>query len=102
MQFLITNVLRNNVFIARIRVAGLGQKHLGLYNIRQLKQLLPPQTALIVVFEFDPPDENIDATKNIAETTSYFTGAEPAIDEINTNNVNDLGARIFTVSGTCQ
>lgn len=102
MQFLITNVLRNNVFIARIRVAGLGQNHLGLYNIRQLKQLLPPQTALIVVFEFDPPDENIDATKNIAETTSYFTGAEPAIDEINTNNVNDLGARIFTVSGTCQ
>jgi hypothetical protein len=102
LRFLIDNVLRNNVFVARIKVSGLGQNHLGLYNIKHLRQLLPPQTALITVFEFNPADEQIDSRGRVAETIEKFKGIEPVTDTLDDENVVDLGARLFVVSGTCQ
>lgn len=102
LQFLISNVLRNNVFVARIKVSGLGQNHLGLYNIKHLRQLIPPQTALITVFEFNPADEKIDSQSRVAEAITKFKGAEPIEDALDSENVVDLGARLFVVSGTCQ
>lgn len=102
LQFLIANVLRNNVFVVRIKIAGLGQNQLGLYNIKHLRQLLPPQTALITVFEFNPAKEEIDSRLRVAESVTKFKGAELVSDTITDENVVDLGARLFAVSGTCH
>ena len=102
LRFLLENVLRNNVFVVRITVSALGQKHLGLYNIRHLRQLLPPQTAMIVVFELKTPPDKIVAAQQITEYTSGFTGLEPVADEVPNENVLDLGATLYLISGTCQ
>lgn len=102
LQFLISNVLRNNVFVVRIKVAGLGQNQLGLYNIKHLRQLLPPQTALITVFEFNPAKEEIDGRLRVAESVAKFKGMELVTDTVDDENVVDLGARLFVVSGTCH
>lgn len=101
LRFLVENVLRNNVFIVRITISALGQKQLGLYNIRSLRQLLPPQTAMIVVFELTAPQDQVPSS-SIAEAVGFFTGAEPAADEISNENVSDLGASLYLISGTCQ
>lgn len=113
LQFLIENVLRNNVFVVRIVVSALGQNQIGLYNIRQLHQLLPPQTAMIVVFELGAQKDVIagnTAVDSIGLTT--FMGMEPQIDNIVpcTNDIEDFsipcvkdyGATAKVVSGTCQ
>lgn len=102
MRFLLENVLRNNVFIVRITVSALGQNQLGLYNIRHLRQLLPPQTAMIVVFELKAPTDIVSAAQQVTEYTSAFVGMEPAEDEIPNENVHDLGATIYSISGTCH
>lgn len=102
LRFLIENVLRNNVFVVRIVVSSLGQKHLGLYNIRHLRQLLPPQTAMIVVFEIAAKPDKVSSAQNVAEYIETFTGAEPATDEIPNEYVLDLGATLSLISGTCQ
>jgi hypothetical protein len=102
LRFLIENVLRNNVFVVRIAVSALGQKHLGLYNIRHLRQLLPPQTAMIVVFEVAAKPDTISSTQRVTEGLTTFVGMEPAADEMPNANVTDLGATLALISGTCQ
>ena len=102
LRFLIENVLRNNVFVVRITVSALGQKQLGLYNIRHLRQLLPPQTAMIVIFELAADSETIPAAQRVNEYATMFVGAEPANDEVPNANVQDLGATLSLISGTCQ
>ena len=102
LRFLIENVLRNNVFVVRIAVSALGQKHLGLYNIRHLRQLLPPQTAMIVVFEVAAKPDTISSDQRVTEGLTTFVGMEPAADEMPNENVHDLGATLYLISGTCQ
>lgn len=102
LQFLIENILRNNVFVVRITVSALGQNHLALYNIRQLRQLLPPQTAMIVVFEVKVTDDDASGADNVIEYVENFTGMEPVSDSLSEQNVVDLGATLSVVSGTCH
>lgn len=100
-QFLVENVLRNNVFVVRIIVSALGQNALGLYNIRHLRALIPPQTAMIVVFELAADVDKI-YPDNIAENIEFFTGMAPAADDVPHTLVNDFGATAHVISGTCQ
>lgn len=102
LQFLIENTLRNNVFVVRITVSALGQKQLGLYNVRRLRQLLPPQTAMIVVFELKLPKDEIPAAVRVTDYVEQFVGMEPVTDVVPEERVADLGATIFAVSGTCH
>ena len=102
MRFLIENVLRNNVFVVRIDVRALGQNRLGLYNIRHLRQVLPPHTAMIVLFELGAQPDKILAEELITEANTNFTGIEPVLDTIDETLVRDNGATLTRLSGTCQ
>jgi len=102
LQFLVENVLRNNVFVVRILVSTLGQNSLGLYNVRHLRRLLPPQTGMIVVFELSAGTDTIDPEHSVAETITTFTGMQPKRDTVPVSFVNDRGATARLVSGTCQ
>lgn len=101
LRFLIENVLRNNVFVIRINTAVLGQNRLGLYNVRHLRQLLPPQTAAVILFELEPSFDKIQAPKVVKEAVTRYTGAEPLYDNCG-DLVNDLGVTVRVLSGTCQ
>jgi len=102
LRFLIENVLRNNVFVIRIDVPALGQNRLGLYNIRHLRQVIPPQTAMIVIFELAAKAERINAEKMVAFEVDSFKGIEPLADTVDENYVKDKGALLTKLSGTCQ
>lgn len=101
LRFLVENVLRNNVFVVRIIVSALGQNAIGLYNIRHLRALIPPQTAMIVVFELAADVDKI-YPDSIAENVEFFTGMEPVNDSVPHTLVRDLGATAHVISGTCQ
>lgn len=102
LRFLVENVLRNNVFVVRINVSALGQNRLGLYNIRHLRQVIPPQTAMIVVFELAAKLDKINAEEYVPEALVTFTGLEPQFDVVNETYVKDRGVLINRISGTCQ
>lgn len=102
LKFIVENVLRNNVFIVRIATEALGQNRLGLYNIRHIKPLIPPQTAMIVVFELGAKKDTIKATNSIGESISTFTGANPLQDAVPQTFVRDSLVNVRRVSGTCQ
>lgn len=102
LQFLVENVLRNNVFVVRILVPALGQNSIGLYNIRHLRQLLPPQTGMIVVFELSAGADAVNAENSITEVMTRFTGLQPQKDTVPVSLVRESGATARLVSGTCQ
>jgi hypothetical protein len=101
LKFVVENVLRNNVFVVRINISALGQNRLGLYNIRHLRQLLPPGTAMLLVFELNAPEDRIRGDRQLTEGTSFFTGMAPVSDTIS-NQINDRGVTVRLISGTCQ
>jgi hypothetical protein len=102
LRFIVENTLRNNVFVVKLTVSALGRNRLGLYNIRHLRNLLPPGVAMLLVFELTAPLNTIDGDDRISENTQFFVGAEPAEDTVDETFINDLGVTVRTLSGTCQ
>lgn len=102
MRFLIENVLRNNVFVVRIVVSAVGSEALKLYNVRHLRRLMPPQTAMIVIFELDGATDKIKGDIMVGEAQIIYKGAEPLADVIDDSYVIDNGATLRLLSGTCQ
>jgi hypothetical protein len=102
LKLLAENVLRNNTAIVTIRVAELGKNHLGLYNIRHIRQLLPPYAALFFVYQLTGKNDRLSGTNDITEDTTKFKGAEPLFDAVPVALVRDRGVMVRTLSGTCQ
>jgi hypothetical protein len=102
LQFIAKNILRNNVFLVRIRAGALGQNRLGLYNMRHLRQLLPPHSAMIVIYEIGGIRDSVNGEDNVSSGASTFTGAEPLTDAVTEEMVRDVGATARALSGTCQ
>lgn len=102
LKFIVENVLRNNVFLVQINVGSLGRNRLGLYNIRHLRQLLPPQSAMIVIFSMQARQNAIGAGQNLREAVTTFTGAEPLNDAVYDSMVRDASVTVRRISGTCQ
>lgn len=102
LKFLVENVLRNNSGIVFIRVSELGKNHLGLYNIRHIRQLLPPYAALFFVCQLSGVKDAISGPLNVNENISKFMGMTPLQDTVPVALVRDRGVVVRTLSGTCQ
>lgn len=102
LQFLVENVLRNNVFLVRITLTALGKNRLGLYNVRHLRQLLPPQSAMIVIFELQPGADIVKAPDFVRSSATHFKAAERLMDVATEALVRDGGATLRLISGACQ
>lgn len=102
LHFLVKNVFRNNVFTVLIRVSDLGQNRLGLYNIRHIRQVLPPNVAAFFVYELDGFRDKKSGEKEMQDAISKFTGMEPLQEAVPEVYVKDRGVIVGKVSGTCQ
>lgn len=102
LQFLVKNVFRNNVFVVLIRVSALGQNSLGLYNIRHLRQVLPPNVAAFFVYELDSVSDRKSGEKDVQDTIARFKGMEPLQEAVPEVYVKDRGVIVGKISGTCQ
>lgn len=102
LKFLAANVLRNHTFIAVIRISGLGENHLGLYNIRHIRQLLPPYAGVFLLYNLDGKRNVISGEFDVQTTITQFKGAEPLSDSVAAELVSDRGVIVRTISGTCQ
>jgi hypothetical protein len=95
LEFLIENVLRNNVAVIRMRVSDFGRDALGLSTARFLTRVVPPHTAVILVVELTVDAETIDPVENVEEQLGKFQGMEPLIEDVQQSSVDDsrVGAR---------
>ncbi len=99
LQFLIENVLRNNAFLVRIKASSTGSGGVGLHNVRLLRKVAPPHTAMLLVVDLTAAKDSV-TVNNINEQISTFVGMEPLADTI--DMVSDSRVTIRVINGTCQ
>jgi hypothetical protein len=102
LQFLVKNVLRNHVIIVTVKISGLGENHLNLYNIRHVRQLLPPYAGMFIVYTLDGLRDGINGENTLTEELSLFKGINPVAEKIPVKLVRDKGVIIRSISGTCE
>jgi hypothetical protein len=102
LKFLVENVLRNNSGIVFVRASELGKNHLGLYNIRHIRQLLPPYAALFFIYQLSGKKDAISGLFDVNENIGKFKGLAPQQDIVPAALVHDRGVTVRTLSGTCQ
>lgn len=99
LQFLITNVLRNNAFVVRVKAASAGSDGVGLHNVRLLRKVAPPHTAMILVVDLTAAKDSV-TVDNVTEQVATFVGMEPLSDTV--DMVSDARVTIRVINGTCQ
>ena len=102
LQFLVKNILRNHTTIVTVKLAGLGRNKLDLYNIRHVRQLIPPYAGLFFVYNLNGLRDAVPGDDLTMEDMTVFRGMSPASDTIPVINVRDKGVIVRTVSGTCE
>jgi len=88
MVFVLDNIMRNNLFIIRIRQASFDPKAPGVTAFRLLRTVIPPHTTYIVFVELEPLEEDIDLSQagdednpGVEEDLSKFKAKGPLLDE---------------------
>ena len=102
LQFLVKNILRNHTTIVTVKLAGLGRNKLDLYNIRHVRQLIPPYAGLFFVYNLNGLRDAVPGDDLTMEDMTVFRGMSPVSDTIPVINVRDKGVIVRTVSGTCE
>lgn len=59
LSFLAENVLRNNIFVIKVRPTRFGENALSLRQTRFLRRIIPPHTAYILIAQLDADDDDI-------------------------------------------
>lgn len=102
LQFLVKNVLRNHAIVVIVKISGLGNDHLNLYNIRHIRQLLPPYAGMFIVYNLNGLKDAIDGEETLTEDLDVFKGANPLSGSVPAQYVHDKGVIIRSLSGTCE
>lgn len=102
LQFLVKNVLRNHAYIVVVKLAGLGENSLPLYNIRHIRQLIPPYAGMFIVYNLNSLQDSIAGAETVSERLDVFKAAAGINDGVGAQYLRDKGAVIRLVSGTCE
>lgn len=79
LEFLVSNVLRNNTAIAILKPATFGRDALGLAHADILRKIVPPQTALIIAVELEITGDTVTMDESMyTETLQSFLGQTTA------------------------
>lgn len=105
--FLIQNVLRNNAFVVKIKVQDLGPASLGLSQLRTLRKLIPPHTAMLIIEELTLSEGPVildgpptDSEPGYEESASLGLGAAVS-DTPDMSYIQDGCVTLRHVSGSC-
>ncbi|MCH8854620.1 MAG: hypothetical protein IID41_18485 [Planctomycetes bacterium] len=108
LEFLIKNVLRNNAFVVKIRVNKQGPNRIPLSHSQQLRKIIPPHTAMILIVELVVPDEIItmdgtgdDLIPGFEEAPVLGPALEPITETITGSNQISEDPSLRYVNGVC-
>ncbi len=107
LQFLCRNILRFHAYVVKIRSSHMGKHRLGIQAATNLRRIVPPHTAMIVLVELEHSDEPImmdgPGTENrpgYQETQSVFPMM--VTDEVLPSTLISERIRFYQISGKCE
>lgn len=110
LEFLIQNVLRNNAFVVKIRVNQQGPNRIPLSHAKQLRRIIPPHTAIILLVELVVDNEVIimeqpgdDLLPGFEEAPALGAAFEPITETLDPATLisEDDEPRLRQVEGIC-
>jgi len=108
MNFLVANLLRFNTFIIKVRVTdAVGGTGLKYANI--LRRIIPPWTAMILIYELDAETDVVtmdgpgdETSPGYLETLEKFSAGEPITDNIDPATFISEQVTLRLVAGVCK
>jgi hypothetical protein len=101
LQFVLENIVGNNMIVARFRLASFGEDAPGMVALRVLRDVLPPQTALVVIIEVRADDEYYDLSENCDETLTTHIGTPLMSDTYALETSSSEKVKIYHALGSC-
>lgn len=89
MQFILENVMRNNLYVIRVNQASFFPDAPGVYFFKLLRLVTPPHTTFVVFVELDVPDDVFDLSQVGSEDEPgyeeavgvFFADEGPLVDD---------------------
>lgn len=108
--FLIQNFFRNSVCVARLKTSLQGSESLHMAGVHLLKKIIPPQTALILLFEYVVTESPLvlaqagsDTIAGYTETVGQYQGFNPIQENLSSDVYATEGpVTIRQMAGRCQ
>lgn len=116
MQFVLGNLLSNNLFVIRVRQASFAKDAPGVSFFRLLRSVVPPHTTYVALIELEPAVDAIDLSvpggedePGAEDAAAVFHGAGPVTDDAyekgsspgGTLDYEEVGVSAKLVSLTC-
>lgn len=116
MDFMIANLMRNNLFIMRINQASFDPFAPGVQFFQELRAVIPPNTNFVVFINLASADEvnlaqsGSEEEAGVEEDIAVFFAAGPASDQLyptadappNTCSYGDFAIQVRQISLNCQ
>ncbi len=117
LEFVLDNLMRNNLFVIRVRQASFGEDALGTGLFRYLREVIPPHTTYVVFIELTALEDTVDLGQEggedapgVQEAAGVFHGANPIQEDLYEESEAPFGAAgyqdaavsVRLVSATCQ
>lgn len=88
LQFVVDNLLRNNLFLIKVKQSAFDPDAPGAEVFRCLRDTIPPHTAYIVFLDVSVPSETVDLSQaggenepGAEDAVGKFLGSNPLLDE---------------------
>ncbi len=108
LQFLLENMLRFNTLAVKIRVRD-SRGGAGLQWLRQMRKILPPWTACLLLLELEPPAEEVSmdgpgdaATSGYADGLDSFTAGTPFEETIAPGSFVSETVQVYHIQEDCR
>jgi len=117
LEFVIENILKNNLTIVKVRANAIGSDAPGLNLFKYLRNIIMPHTTFIVFVEISADTDTIDLSQvgdeevaGVEEETTRFGGVVPDVEEIlpraeapaGSASYEDVVVRVYRVSEVCK
>jgi hypothetical protein len=79
LRFVLENVLRNNLFLIRLKITSFDPKAPGLALLRLLRLVVPPHTTYVICVDVSVPEETVDLSVVGGDDEA---GAEESLDPL--------------------
>ena len=117
LEFVIENILKNNLTIVKVRANSISSDAPGLNLFKYLRNVIMPHTTVIVFVEISADTDTIDLSQTgdseeagVEESITHFGGAVPTAEVLypeeeapaGSASYKDIVVRVYRVSEVCK
>jgi len=117
LEFVIENILKNNLTIVKVRASAIGADAPGLDLFKYLRDIIMPHTTFVVFVEISADTDTIDLSQagddeeaGVEEEITHFGGIVPTAEVLYPKSVapagsasyEDIVVRVYRVSEACK